>query len=318
MKHTLTELKLALGVTTSPSDFVESLKRIINFDTLEDFQKLAGRYIVTDYYIPADVAKTIIKARFKTVESRILIRDNVRCPKTKKVYDYSIRNFPTIESLYAVFCDEKNLLEVQTASPEQEKEKVNKLIDEFLDTAKATAEAEAEEPTEEDLTPPELKKVDLKLTYAELSAENERIGKAYNDLNNRFKTFEQYATKAINFMNAVSVSPDCVNITTFHRVLRQNGVEMSEKEFFEWLRNEGYIKNSADNFERNIPTEFSITNGFMNVREVIVTGSGSNTHIAFTPKITGKGQIHFLSCFNLKREDLKEDGNNNYSNPIKK
>lgn len=311
MKHTLTELKMALGITSAISEFVESLSRIIDFSTLESFQKMAGRYVITDYYIPADVAKVIIKAKFKTIDSRIFVRDSVKSKKSIQAYNYSIRNFPTIESLYAVFCDGKEPLEVQPASSEQEKEKVDELIDKVFDTAKATAEAEAEEPTEEDLTPPELKKVDLKLTYGELAAENERIGKAYNDLNNRFKTFEQYATKAINFMNAVSVSPDCVNITTFHRVLRQNGVEMSEKDFFEWLRNEGYIKNSADNFERNIPTEFSITNGLMNVREVIVTGSGSNTHIAFTPKITGKGQIHLLSCFNLKREDIKEYGNSN-------
>ena len=299
MNHTLTELKMALGVTSAISEFVDSLSRIVDFSTLESFQKMVGRYVITDYYIPADVAKVIIKAKFKTIDSRICSRKSVISQRAKKVYDYSIRNFPTIESFYAVFCDGKKPLE----------DKVDELIDKVFDTAKATAEAE--EPTEEDLTPSELEKVDLKLTYSELAAENERIGNAYNDLNNRFKTFEQYATKAINFMNAVSVSPDCVNITTFHRILRQNGVEMSEKEFFEWLRNEGYIKNSADNFERNIPTEFSITNGFMNVREVIVTGSGSNTHIAFTPKITGKGQIHFLSCFNLKREDLKEDGNNN-------
>ena len=105
------------------------------------------------------------------------------------------------------------------------------------------------------------------------------------------------AKKAVTFYNAICVSEDAINVGTLATLITQAGFEISQSELFRYLHRIGYLRNSADGYERNIPTTEAITSGYVQIREVMVQGSGSTPHLSFTPKITVAGQNYFINLF---------------------
>ena len=127
----------------------------------------------------------------------------------------------------------------------------------------------------------------------------------FKALSAEYDTLVQKSKEAITFMSAVQCSEDSITISTLNAILRQNGINIGQKRLFDWFRTEGYIRDSEDGYEKNIPTEKAIDSGYFTVREVVVNGSGSKPHLTFTPKITGKGQVHFVNLFSVT-EDIGE------------
>lgn len=98
------------------------------------------------------------------------------------------------------------------------------------------------------------------------------------------------------FADSVAASSNTVLVGEMAKILRQNGVDMGEKRFFRWLRENGYlIKRKGTDY--NMPTQKSVEMGLFRIKETVVTHSDGHTSVNKTPKISGKGQQYFINLF---------------------
>lgn len=97
------------------------------------------------------------------------------------------------------------------------------------------------------------------------------------------------------FAEAVETADDTILIGDLAKLLHQNGVNIGQKRLFNWLRDNGYlIKYGAS---KNMPTQYSMERGLMEVKERVVTLPNESVRITRTTKITGKGQTFFVNKF---------------------
>lgn len=97
------------------------------------------------------------------------------------------------------------------------------------------------------------------------------------------------------FADAVSVSHTSILIGDLAKLIRQNGYEIGQKRLFQWMRDNGYLMKSGSSY--NMPTQYSMERGWFEIKETTVTHSDGHTTISKTPKVTGRGQIHFINLF---------------------
>ncbi len=109
------------------------------------------------------------------------------------------------------------------------------------------------------------------------------------------KLIEAMKPKAL-FADAVSASYTSILVGEMAKLLKQNGVEIGQKRFFAWLRDNGYLikRNGAD---RNMPTQRAMEQGLFEIKESNVQNPDGSVRITRTPKVTGKGQIYFVNKF---------------------
>lgn len=109
------------------------------------------------------------------------------------------------------------------------------------------------------------------------------------------KQIEMDRPKTI-FADAVSASHTSILVGEMAKILRGNGVEIGQKRFFDWLRENGYlIRRKGTDY--NMPTQRAMELGLFEIKEgSYMNGSGVNI-ITKTPKITGKGQQYFVNKF---------------------
>lgn len=109
------------------------------------------------------------------------------------------------------------------------------------------------------------------------------------------KQIEMDRPKTI-FADAVLASHTSILVGEMAKILRGNGVEIGQKRFFDWLRENGYlIRRKGTDY--NMPTQRAMELGLFEIKEgSYVNGSGVNI-ITKTPKITGKGQQYFVNKF---------------------
>ena len=98
------------------------------------------------------------------------------------------------------------------------------------------------------------------------------------------------------FADAVSSSDTTILVGEMAKILKQNGVNIGQKRFFEWLRQNGYLIKRKGS-EWNMPTQRSMELGLFEIKESThLDGNGCNVTTK-TPKITGKGQQYFIGEF---------------------
>ena len=98
------------------------------------------------------------------------------------------------------------------------------------------------------------------------------------------------------FADAVSSSDTTILVGEMAKILKQNGVDIGQKRFFEWLRQNGYLIKRKGS-EWNMPTQRSMDLGLFEIKESThLDGNGCNITTK-TPKITGKGQQYFIGEF---------------------
>ena len=98
------------------------------------------------------------------------------------------------------------------------------------------------------------------------------------------------------FADAVSSSDTTILVGEMAKILKQNGVDIGQKRFFEWLRQNGYLIKRKGS-EWNMPTQRSMELGLFEIKESThLDGNGCNITTK-TPKITGKGQQYFIGEF---------------------
>lgn len=94
------------------------------------------------------------------------------------------------------------------------------------------------------------------------------------------------------FADAVTASDSTILVRDLAKILRQNGVEMGEKRFYKWLRENGYIiKHSTQ------PTQRAMEMGLFEVIERTTQRADLPPIVTSTTKITGKGQKYFINKF---------------------
>ena len=98
------------------------------------------------------------------------------------------------------------------------------------------------------------------------------------------------------FANAVSTAKTSILIGEQAKILKQNGINIGQNRLFEWLRKNGYLI-SRKGSDYNMPTQRSMEQGLMEIKETTVTNPDGSIRVNKTPKITGKGQIYFSNRF---------------------
>ena len=99
----------------------------------------------------------------------------------------------------------------------------------------------------------------------------------------------------VQFADAVSASNTSILVGEMAKILKQNGVDMGQNRFFDWLRKNGYLMQSGTS--KNLPTQRSMDMGLFEIRESTQVLSDGSVRICKTPKILPKGQIYFVNKF---------------------
>lgn len=97
------------------------------------------------------------------------------------------------------------------------------------------------------------------------------------------------------FASAVETSQKSCLIGELAKIIRQNGIDMGEKRLFEWLRRNGYLCAHGERY--NQPTQKAMDLGLFEIKKTTITKPSGEILISTTSKVTGKGQIYFVSKF---------------------
>lgn len=98
------------------------------------------------------------------------------------------------------------------------------------------------------------------------------------------------------FADSVASSKSSILVGEMAKLLKQNGVETGQNRLFEYLRQNGYlIRRQGTDY--NMPTQKSMELGLFEIKETVINHSDGHTSVNKTPKITGKGQQHFVNMF---------------------
>lgn len=97
------------------------------------------------------------------------------------------------------------------------------------------------------------------------------------------------------FADAVAASDGTCLIGELAKMLRQNGLDISQNRLFEILRQDGYLGKTGSN--RNMPTQKAMDLGLFRIKETAITHSDGHVTINRTSKVTSKGQTYFVSRY---------------------
>lgn len=106
---------------------------------------------------------------------------------------------------------------------------------------------------------------------------------------------EQDAPKVL-FADAVATAKTSILVGELAKIIRQNGVEIGQNRLFKFLRENGYLI-SRVGIDYNMPTQYSMERGWMEIKEHAITRPDGATIVTKTTVITGKGQQYFVNLF---------------------
>ncbi len=127
-----------------------------------------------------------------------------------------------------------------------------------------------------------------------LQLSNVKMKQLETTVNDLQKQMEQDKPKVL-FADSVTASSSSILIGELAKLIKQNGVDIGQRRLFEWMRANGYLVKRKGS-EYNLPTQRSMEQGLMEIKETSVVHTGYTT-ISKTPKITGKGQVYFINLF---------------------
>lgn len=102
------------------------------------------------------------------------------------------------------------------------------------------------------------------------------------------------AQPKIEFAEAIQASNESISVSTFAKILKQNGIDIGERRLYEFLRSHGYLCSSAK--QHNLPRQLYMERGYFEV-DTKVFKTPWTTKYTHLPKITPKGQEYFLTHF---------------------
>ena len=128
----------------------------------------------------------------------------------------------------------------------------------------------------------------------QLKAEREQRKQLETTVAAQSEQMEQDKPKVL-FADSVTASSSSILIGELAKLIKQNGVDIGQRRLFEWMRTNGYLIKRKGS-EYNLPTQRSMEQGLMEIKETSVVHTGYTT-ISKTPKVTGKGQVYFINLF---------------------
>ena len=102
------------------------------------------------------------------------------------------------------------------------------------------------------------------------------------------------------FADAVATAHNSILIGELAKLIKQNGVDMGQNRLFDWMRKNGYLI-ARKGTDYNMPTQRSMELDLMEIKETTIAKPDGSIRVNKTPKVTGKGQQHFIEKF-LNRE----------------
>lgn len=121
---------------------------------------------------------------------------------------------------------------------------------------------------------------------------------AHKEIHNLTARIEHDKPKVL-FADSVSASKASILVGEMAKILKQNGIDIGEKRFFRWLRENGYLI-SRYGTDYNMPTQYSMERKIFEIKETSVTHASGTVTVSKTPKVTGKGQQYFVNKFLAK------------------
>ncbi len=106
------------------------------------------------------------------------------------------------------------------------------------------------------------------------------------------KQLEAQAPKVL-FVKSVETSPSSILVGEMAKLVKQNGVDIGERRFFQWLRDNGYLCSYGNRY--NQPTQKAMDLGLFEIKKTTITKPNGDVMVASTTKVTGKGQIYFVN-----------------------
>lgn len=109
------------------------------------------------------------------------------------------------------------------------------------------------------------------------------------------KLIKEMKPKAL-FADAVASSQTSILVGELAKLLKQNGIDIGQQRLFTWLRENGYLirRNGSD---WNMPTQRAMEQGLFEIKESNVQNPDGSIRITRTPKVTGRGQVFFVTKF---------------------
>lgn len=108
------------------------------------------------------------------------------------------------------------------------------------------------------------------------------------------RQIKQDAPKVL-FANAVETSQRSCLIAELAKILQQNGVNIGQNRLFAWMRENGYLGQKGEYY--NQPTQKAMSQGLFELKKTTITKPDGTILVTTTTKVSGKGQIYFVSKF---------------------
>ena len=106
----------------------------------------------------------------------------------------------------------------------------------------------------------------------------------------------------IDFAKAVYENKTAILVGEMAKLLNQNGIDIGQNRFFEWLRENGYLQSKQGEMW-NVPYQKCIERGIFIIKESVTVDNRGKELITRTPMVTGKGQRYFISKFLETRDE---------------
>ena len=100
------------------------------------------------------------------------------------------------------------------------------------------------------------------------------------------------------FADSVAASEQSILIGELAKLMKQNGVCVGQNRLFERLRRDGFLIKFGES--RNMPTQYTMENGWMEIKERAIHNPDGSIRLTRTPKVTGKGQQYFINRYLCK------------------
>lgn len=97
------------------------------------------------------------------------------------------------------------------------------------------------------------------------------------------------------FADAVSTSQRSCLVAELAKILQQNGVNIGQNRLFTWMRENGYLCQKGQYY--NQPTQKAMELGLFELKQTTINKPDGSVLVKTTTKVTGKGQIYFVSKF---------------------
>ena len=109
------------------------------------------------------------------------------------------------------------------------------------------------------------------------------------------KVLEKQKPKVL-FANSVETAKTSILVGELAKIIKQNGYDIGQNRYFEWLRNNNYLI-SRKGTDYNMPTQKAMELDLFEIKETSITHADGHISVNKTPKVTGKGQVYFISKF---------------------